>query len=206
MQLITIKDKDDNRANFNSGTNDLKYMKDANGNTMTFTYGGTSQNGVRNITRITDGAGRSTSLTYVASGILTTIVEPSGRTTGYNYDGNGNLTSITYSDGKSSTYNYDGNHNMTKAVNYDGYNMSYEYYGVAPFRVSKVTEGNNNGTLGDQLDISYGNNSTTFTDVNGRKNIYQFDNNGKTISMECITKGTKYNTPPVKTEITLTMN
>ncbi|AJA46845.1 tRNA(Glu)-specific nuclease WapA [Clostridium pasteurianum DSM 525 = ATCC 6013] len=181
---ITIKDKDDNRANFNSGTNDLKYMKDANGNTMTFTYGSTSHNGVRNVTKITDGAGRSTTLTYVSSGILTTIVEPSGRTTGYNYDGNGNLTLITYSDGKNSTYSYDGNHNMNKAVNYDGYKMSYEYYGIAPYRVSKVIEANNNGTLGDELSISYGNNSTTFTDVKGRKNIYQFDNNGKTISIK----------------------
>jgi RHS repeat-associated protein len=181
---ITIKDKDDSKINFNSGTNDLKYMKDANGNTMTFTYGGTSCNGIRNLTKVTDGAGRSTTLTYVASGILTTIVDPAGRVTGYNYDGNGNLTSITYSDGKTSTYSYDGNHNLTKAVNYDGYKMSYEYYGIVPYRVSHILESNNDGTLGNDLRVNYGNNSTTFTDVKGRNNTYQFDNFGKTLCVK----------------------
>jgi RHS repeat-associated protein len=176
---ISISDKKSNKIDFNASTCDLNYIKDANGNTMTFAYGSVSLNGVRILTKVTDGAGRSVSLNYTGA-LLTSIVDTANRTTYYNYDGNGNMISITYPDGKTSTYSYDGNHNLISATNYDGYKISYQYYGVAPFRVSDILESNTNGTLGDELSISYGNNSTTFTDVKGRKDIYQFDEYGKT--------------------------
>jgi len=180
---LSIKDKKDNKIDFNASTCDLNYIKDANGNTMTFAYGSGSFSGVRNLTKVTDGAGRVVSLNYTGN-LLTSIVDPANRATYYNYDGNGNMTSITYPDGKTSAYSYDGNHNLVSATNYDGYKISYQYYGIAPYRVSDVLESNTDGTLGDELGISYGNNSTTFTDVKGRKNIYQFDYNGKTISIK----------------------
>ncbi|QAA31078.1 DNRLRE domain-containing protein [Clostridium manihotivorum] len=181
---LSISDKKNNKINFSSSTNDLNYIKDANGNIITFTYGGTSSSGVRNITKVTDGSGRVTSLNYNSSGILTSIQDTAGRTITYNYDGNGNLTTITYPDNKSSNYSYDGNHNLVSATNYDGYRISYQYYGIAPHRVSHLLESNTNGALGDELSVSYGNNSTTFTDVKGRRSIYQFDNVGKTLCMK----------------------
>jgi RHS repeat-associated protein len=180
---LSIKDKKDNKIDFNASTCDLNYIKDANGNTMTFAYGSGNVSGVRNLTKVTDGAGRVVSLNYTGS-LLTSIVDSANRTTYYNYDGNGNMTSITYPDGKTCTYSYDGNHNLVSATNYDGYKISYQYYGIAPYRVSDVLESNTDGTLGDELSINYGNNSTTFTDVKSRKNVYEFDNSGETLCIK----------------------
>lgn len=188
---ISISDKKNNKLDFNAATNDLNYIADANGNKMTFTYSGGSCNGVRNITKVTDGAGRTTTLNY-SNNILTAIVDTANRTTSYGYDGNGNLQTITYPDGKTSSYNYDGNHNLTSAVNYDGYKISYQYYGITPYRVSDISESNTGGTLGDELGVSYGNNSTAFTDVLGRKNVYEFDNKGKTICIKDNDGSAKY--------------
>jgi RHS repeat-associated protein len=180
---ISISDKKSNKIDFNASTDDLNYIKDANGNTMTFSYGTGNFNGVRNLTKVTDGTGKSVSLNYTNS-LLTSIVDTSNRTTYYNYDGSGNLTSITDPDGKTTTYSYDSNHNLVSATNYDGYKISYQYYGIAPYRVSDILESNTNGTLGDELGVSYGNNTTTFTDEKGRKNVYEFDNSGKTICIK----------------------
>ncbi|WP_156946308.1 DNRLRE domain-containing protein, partial [Clostridium akagii] len=180
----SITDKKNNKIDFYSGTCDLNYIKDANGNTMTFSYGTAASNGVRTLTKVTDGAGRVVNLTYNNVGGLTTIQDTVGRVTNYNYDGSGNLTSISYPDSKTSTYSYDGNHNLMSATNYDGYKISYQYYGISPYRVSDILESNTDGTLGDELSINYGNNSTTYTDEKGRKNVYEFDNTGKTLCIK----------------------
>ncbi|URZ05989.1 DNRLRE domain-containing protein [Clostridium felsineum] len=187
----TITDKKSNKINFLEGQPYLDYMEDANGNRMTCTYG-TAANGSKVLTTVTDPTSRKVTLNYNSVGQLSSIIDNAQRTTAYAYDGNGNLTTITYPDGKSSSYSYDGNHNLTSVVNYDGYKADYGYYTVAPYRVSSIAEGNTDGTLGDKLDIAYGNNSTSFTDEKGRKNIYQFDNTGKTLAIKDIDGSAEY--------------
>lgn len=182
---FTIKDKKDNKLNFNSsGT--LVNITDSNNNTLTLNYTNSK------LTNVTDGVGRVTALNYNASGYLSEIVAPDTVTkTTYNYTGD-QLTSIGYIDGKTSIYTYDGNVNLTSAVSYSGYKITYGYYGAAPYRVSSISESNTDGTQGDQLNVSYGFNTTTFTDTKNKKNVYQFDNIGKTICIKDQEGNAKY--------------
>lgn len=168
-----VKDKTTNKLIFNT-SGYLTTIKDQNGNTLTLSYTG----GV--LRQITDGSGRVTTLNCNSEGTLTEITNPSG-TTSFGYTG-GTLTSITYPDGKQTTYTYDANGNLTSTKNYDGYKISYTYSSGTVQRVLTALESHTDGTLGQQTTLAYGNNLTTFADVNGKKDTFQFNNWGNTIS------------------------
>ena len=178
----TIKDKKGGKINF-WAVGDINYISDSNGNRTYFDYGASLKNNVRMLTSVTDSAKRVTRFDYDSTGQLIGITDPSGRKTSYEYT-NEMLTKITYSDGKVTTYSYDGNNNLRSAVNYDGLKLTYDYYSVAPFRVRSVTQSNTDGTLGEEADIQYGSNTTKFTNAEGKSDIYQFDDCGKTISIK----------------------
>ncbi len=173
---LTLKDKKDNKLNFNS-SGVLTSIVDNNNNTITLNYSGSK------LISLKDGANRTTTLNYNTLGKLSEIVEPSGAKTTYTYTGN-QLTSINYADGKSSTYAYDGSNKLLSTSNYTGYKISYEYYSMVPYRVSKIRESNVDGTSGNQLGISYGFNTTTFTDVKSKSEVFSFDNWGKTTGIK----------------------
>ena len=61
--------------------------------------------------------------------------------------------------------------------NFDGYELRYTYDTRNPYRVKKIAEYAGE-TAGKSLSLTYGYNSTKFTDNKGRKEIYRFDNNG----------------------------
>ena len=180
----TIKDKKDNQLVFTS-SGYLWKMMDSDSNTLTLQYNGAQ------ITSVTDAAGRVTNLGYDTGGKLTTITDPSSRQTTFGYTGS-QLTTITYPDHTFSTYTYDASNKLTSAMYNNGYKISYTYYTINPYRVSKVQETNNDGTLGQQLNISYGYNETTFTDGSGRENIYQFNNSGNTINIQDANEDAQY--------------
>lgn len=143
---------------------------------MTITYTGTKPG------TITDGSGRKITLSYYGDGKLQSITDPAARVTQYSYSGDA-LTSITYPDNKVTQYTYTASGNMTSAINHDGYKMGLEYYTVKPYRIKSINESHTDGTLGQKISMEYGNNSTTFTDIEGRKNILQFNNIGNTLSI-----------------------
>lgn len=174
-ERYTIKDKGDNKLIFTS-SGYLYKIVDSNGNTATLSYNGTI------LKSITDGAGRTIQLDVNANGYLVGIIDPSGRRTSFAYTGI-NLTKITYPDGKYSTYTYDTYNNLKSAVNHDGYKINYQYYQVAPYRVSDIGEYGAENTAGMGLHINYGYNTTIFNDQDGKKNIYQFNDWGNTISV-----------------------
>jgi RHS repeat-associated protein len=180
---FNITDKDSNKLDFDRNGY-LISLRDSNNNKLTCEYGTAPANGVRTMVKVTDGSGRVTTLNYNSVGGLTEIIDPSGRKTSYGYDGVGKLLNITYPDGKYTTYTYDSSYNLTSATNYDGYKMTFNYYDSGVFRVKKVLESHTNGTLGGELNITYGNNATSFVDVKGRKSIYLFDYWGKTINIK----------------------
>lgn len=170
-----IKDKKNNQLKFNA-SGELSVITDNNGNTMSLSY----QNG--KLKTITDGAGRVTTLDINQGGYLLGIIDPSNRRTSFGYNGV-QLTTITYPDGTQTSYQYDGSSNKLINASYNnGYKITYEYYDTAPYRVKKVLETHADGTLGNELNISYGYNTTFFTDVKGRKDTYIFNNWGNTIS------------------------
>jgi len=171
----TITDKKSNKLKFTS-SGYLSTITDSNGNTSTLGYSGTV------LKTITDGAGRKFTLDTLTDGKLSAINDTSGRKTSYTYTGN-QLTKITYPDGKYTTYTYDSDNKLLSATNYDGYKITYEYYTAAPYRISRITESNSDGTSGQDLKLSYGNNVTIFTDYRGRKNIYNFNYWGNTLGI-----------------------
>jgi YD repeat-containing protein len=189
----TIKDKSDNKVKFNwDGM--LNSFIDSNNNTITAEYGTASGNGVKILTKLTDGAGRVTNLGYDNNGILVYITDAVGRSTWFSYDTQTyqKLTQITYPDGRKTKFEYDSHYNLLSVTNIikdennldkDDLKVSYEYYADAPYRVKKVLE-SNGSELGGELNFSYGNNQTAMTDYQGRKNIYQFNNHGNTICVQ----------------------
>lgn len=169
-----IKDKEDNQLVFNSSGYLVK-IRDKNSNVLTIAY---SNN---RISKITDGAGRITTLSYLkdSNGNVTDLSQiktPSGQTITFEYTGH-RLTAISDIDGEAVTYTFADNGNLSSLVNVDGYQLKYSYYNTAPYRVKKITE--YGGSIsGSSLSLSYGYNSTKFTDNKGRSEIYRFDNNG----------------------------
>ncbi|MHC1731936.1 MAG: DNRLRE domain-containing protein [Bacteroidales bacterium] len=179
-----VKDKSGNKLKF-YWNGYLYGIIDNNGNEMHADWSDAPGTGVKTLTTLTDGANRVTHLGYDNNGILSYITDPAGRSTWFSYDTQSyqKLTQITYPDGKITNFNYDSNYKLISATNYDGTKLTYEYYTYSPYRVKKVLE-SNGSTLGEELNFGYGNNTTTMTDYQGRKNIYQFNNSGKTVCVQ----------------------
>ncbi len=173
----TIKDKQDNQLNFNT-SGYLTSIVDRNGNTQVIGYNGSNQ-----IISVKDASGRETKLEY-ANDLLSKIIDPAGRNISYAYNPNSRLTKIIHPDNNFGEYTYeDSTGNLLTASDYDGYTAGFEYGAGKVQRVTRIREYHKDGTQGNQLQISYGYNTTTFTDVIGGKNIYQFNNDGNTISV-----------------------
>ena len=172
-EQLVIHDKENNQLLFRNGY--LVKVKDKNGNVLTVSW---SNN---RIIGITDGAGRRTVLSYLkdSNGKLTylqSVTAPSGKKKQFSYSG-GNLVGITDIDGKRVSYIYDSRHMLTDAADIDGYHVKYGYYGTSPYRVKKITEYAGT-TEGNSLTLTYGYNSTKFTDNKNRVEICRFNNSG----------------------------
>ncbi|KLU74971.1 DNRLRE domain-containing protein [Clostridium botulinum] len=174
-ETYRIKDKKSNQLLFTKWGY-LYKIKDSNNNVLTLGYNGAT------LKRVSDGSGRVTLLDVNQYGYLVGIIDPSNRRTSFAYNG-ANLTKITYSDGKYSEYSYDGSNNLIEAKNYDGHKIKYTYYGASPYRISSISDINTSGNLSEKLTVNYGFNTTTYTDSRQKKNIYQFNNVGNTVSI-----------------------
>ena len=122
----TIKDKKDNISYFADGM--LSYVQDANGNRVNYVRNGSGQ--ITSVTRQNTGASAETiaTLSYNASGYLTSITDSANNTTSYSYDGSGRLSTVTHADGTTATYTYTSSSKLASAKdNESGYSMNYEY-------------------------------------------------------------------------------
>lgn len=121
-----LRDKKDNLSYFASGM--LSYTQDANGNKVTYTRNASNQ--IISVSRQNAGASIETiaTLSYNASGYLTSITDSVGNVTSYSYDSNGNLITVTHPDNTTVSYTYDSNNKLSSAKdNESGYSMNYEY-------------------------------------------------------------------------------
>ncbi len=172
-----IRDKEENCLVFGSSGYLVK-LRDKNGNELTVNYAN------KRITKLTDGAGRVTKLSYTTdsngkAADLIKVTFPSGQTKQFSYAG-GNLVTITDVDGEILSYEYNSANLLTRAVSADGYAVRYAYYTTQPYRIKSITEYAGN-VKGNSLTFTYGYNSTKVTDSKGRSEISRFDNNGNVI-------------------------
>ena len=163
--------------------------KDEYNNTITYTY----TDG--NVTSITDGSGRVTTITYYTKSNgdkrVSKITRPDGKNIVFSYT-DSEFDKIHYlylADDKVSRFFYDNSGLLTTIEH--GYfdNGTYKKSDTVKFtysngQVTKVTEYASNNTEGNYLNIAYGNDNTTvFTDRKGRSETYTFNNSGETISV-----------------------
>ena len=172
-EQLVIHDKENNQLMFRNGY--LVKVKDKNGNTLVVAWN------EGRVISVTDGAGRKTVLTYLknSQGKLTylhEITSPSGKKKLFGYN-NGDLVKIIDIDNETVNYTYDKNHMLTSLTDVDGYRVNYEYYTSSPYRVKRITEFGGN-VKGNSLTLTYGYNSTKFTDNKKRSEIYRFNNSG----------------------------
>ena len=158
----------------------LQSEKDDNNNTITYNY----SNGV--ISGITDGSGRSIAIS-TSNGAVTQIALPGGSSISFTYS-NGLLTKVVFPGGRMSRYSYDNSKLVLieQADNISGSEvvnskLGFTYTGD---KVTRVTQYGSNGTEGNYLNFAYGtDNTTVFTDKQGREVTYTFDNSGNRISV-----------------------
>lgn len=193
---ILIESKDGVQRHFEPDPNDIEMcshilsMNDPNGNTVTFTYTNYK------LTRITDGAGRATVLTY--DGINLASIQAPGETTPvrFVYTDMG-LAAITDADGHGSGYGYvsrTGEYGiplnlLATAMDDDGRRLNFEYPQTRPFRVQsmkEVTWNYEQQITGNHRAYTYGDCMTTVRDMtvaNGKRLIYQFNDWGNVVSV-----------------------
>ena len=193
----TITDKKGTILTFGAqGT--LLYIQDAAGNKATISTK-KLDDGVNQISRVTDGAGHEIRLAEKNSGThwLETVTDPAGRTTTYSYSaynsaGNMSLTRITYPDGTASTYGYDSEGSLTEARSADGSGLKISYTSRASGKqVSRVEELGKDGSVGQILTFDRTGHNTTVIRTAGSDDIYgnsddllttcRFDHYGRTI-------------------------
>ena len=182
--IYYLKDKDNNRLKFikKQFLWHLKELEDSYGNKIIIDLIDDQYVAAR-ISKITDAAGDSINIAYDSYNRLSTITDKAGRITRYTYNAQGNLINIKYSDNKESIYNYNSLNLLTSIYNIDNSHINYEYYNEKCNRVKSIKEYSTQNELGNNLNITYGNNVTKFTDNEGYSNTYTFNNIGQTISI-----------------------
>lgn len=191
--------KDENNMYIISGSTTQTYQlpenggkflseKDEHNNTITYGY-----NTDGNVSSITDAAGNVTSFSYVAASdgkkYINEITLPDAKKVIFSYTNN-LLTKVKFADGKASvyTYNSDGrivsvkqcDESTTPVTNGTSVELLYNNKG----QIIKITEKGTDNSEGNHLNIQYNNDNTTvFTDSNGKSTTYTFDYAGNKISV-----------------------
>ena len=161
--------------------------KDEYDNTITYTY----TDG--NVTKITDGSGRNITISYLRNSEgekrVKTIKLPDNSTIDFSYTSTlkDKINAITFSDGKQTKFEYDSSGRLLSVIQSDIYSTPTQQnkytFTNSNGKVSKITEYGSDNTEGNYLNITYGNDNTTeFSDRQGRKVTYTFDNSGNQVS------------------------
>ena len=170
-----LKDKQDNILKFDKWYY-LRQIIDANGNTIYLNYDQATDN-IRLLNSITTSSGGSITLIYNSDYQLTQISDNSERITHFWYS-EGNLIQITYPDGKEMCFAYT-NHRVSGITLPD--NQCCEYSYDARWRVVEVANFGRTSQEGQKITLEYGYNQTTVSDIQNRRNTYQFDTFGRAI-------------------------
>lgn len=163
--------------------------KDEYNNTITYTY----TDG--NVTSITDGSGRVINITYYTKSNgekrVSKIRRPDGRNIIFSYTSSeyDKINYLSLPDNEITRLYYNSS-NMLSSIEH-GYFVEGVYtkgdktsFAYDNGKVTKITEYGSDSTQGNYLNIKYnGDNTTTFTDRQGRTVTYTFDNYGNQVSV-----------------------
>ena len=173
--------EDGSKKYFNSNGYLVK-TQDQNGNTITVTYTG------KQITSVTDGAGKSLRFVYNTNKTLREIVDPNGRSILFNY-GNGKLGAITYPEGNQTFFDYNEAGLLTKITKLDLSVVQFEYKAIAAsggtfYRVSRVSSHTSDlaHDLIDYLTFEYRTGDTLIKNKSGDELTIAFDNSGRAVN------------------------
>lgn len=148
--------------------------------TVSYTY----SNGA--VTAITNGANQTVSVNY-SNGVVASLGLPGSKTISFAYT-DGQITKIIFPGNRMSRFSYN-NGKLVLVEQADSLSGSESVNSKLGFtftgdKVTRVTEYGSDGTEGNYLNFAYGtDNSTVFTDKNGKSETYTFDNDGNRISV-----------------------
>lgn len=167
-KLLSEKDEHKNTITYTYTDGDLTKITDGSGRVTEVTYS-TNSSGSKRVSKIKRPDGNSITFSYTSSEYdkINYMYLPGGYVTRFYYDSSNMLTSVEQGGFDS------GNYQKNKSV-------SFNFTGN---KVTKITEYGSDGSEGNCLSITYGNdNTTTYTDKQGRSVKYTFDNSGNKIS------------------------
>lgn len=144
------------------------------------------------LSSVSDGSGRSTSFSYTTDSLgnkILSSVLPYGMERVYFYYSSDNyLTSIRTHYNLATQFSYNSQNQISSINDFQvspiaagkGFSFTYD----SDSRVNCVSEKGTDGTQGNYLNISYGDDNTTeFTDRQGRTLTYTFNNSGELVSV-----------------------
>lgn len=174
-----MEDKEGNVSIFTKNNNIwyLTEIMDTSGNKITINLNASNNN---LISSVSDASGDTLTFTY-ANNLLSKITDQANREIKYGY-ANNNLLTITYPDNEIQKLEYNNNL-VTKIVDVNSSYNTYEYYPNSPYRLKKISEFGTNGSKGNNLDFTYGENTTSIKNIKGKKTNYLFNNLGLTTSI-----------------------
>ncbi|MGN0499675.1 MAG: RHS repeat-associated core domain-containing protein [Ruminococcus sp.] len=118
------------------------------------------------------------------------INTPGNKTINFSYTSTlkDKINAITFADGKQTKFEYDSSGRLLSVIQADVHSTPSQQnkytFTNSNGKVSKITEYGNDNTEGNYLNITYGNDNTTeFSDRQGRKATYTFDNFGNKVSV-----------------------
>ena len=169
-------------------SDDGKLISEENeyGDTLTYSY-----NNDGSLHDVADTLNRTTSFSYTTNSenepVVSSIQTYDNNTISLYYNSDDSLSYIQLTDGGISRFTYDDGllvsvkEEMTNP-SLSGQTVTFDYDNVG--RVETMTEKGTDNTTGNYIEISYGDdNTTTFTDRQGRESTYTFDNAGNLITV-----------------------
>ncbi len=150
----------------------LETWRDADSNTLSFAYSG------GRLQSATDAFGRSLSLTYNATNLLTQVADSTGRAVTFAYSPTGNLTNYTDAASLNWGYEYNTNNLLTAARDPDGIVTIRNFYDPLGCVTQQVSATSNTWRF------SIGGNQGTEKDPFGNQTVHWFDDDGRNLGTQ----------------------
>ena len=203
-EKYTITDKDKNKLIFNS-SGILRIIKDKSNNEIKINGSYDDFRIGTNIVSICDASGFALTFELNDNSYIKKIFDPAGRYVSVSHSTIGDtgafISRITRPDGTQTDFTYDSDGLMTSITDTDGYHVTISYDNSPSKKVTQIVEYGANNAVGNKITFDRSTYNTTIIQSSGIDGIwnndddhittYQFDNYGRTISVQGKTKAGK---------------